>query len=132
MYYRNNRSKYNATKTVVDGIEFASKKEARRFQQLAALEKAGVISDLQMQVSYELIPAIKEPDTIGARGGVKKGKTIERPCIYIADFVYKDKDGKLVVEDVKGCRKSDMGAYRIFTIKRKLMLWRFNISVKEI
>lgn len=131
MYYRKS-NKYNATKTVVDGIEFSSRKESRRYKELKIMLEAGEISDLQMQVPYELIPAIKEPDTIGVRGGRKPGKTIERALTYICDFQYRDTDGNLVVEDVKGCRKSDMAAYRIFVIKRKMMLWKFGITVKEI
>lgn len=130
MYYRKNTNKYNATKIVVDGIEFASKKEAKRYRELSHLLAIGEISDLQMQVPYELIPAIKEPDTIGARGGRKPGRTIERSVVYLADFVYTDKDGKTVVEDVKGCRFG--GAYALFKIKKKLMLWRFGITVIEI
>lgn len=131
MYYRKS-NKYNATKTVVDGIEFSSRKESKRYKELKIMLEAGEISDLQMQVPYELIPAIKEPDTIGVRGGRKPGKTIERALTYICDFQYRDKDGNLVVEDVKGCRKSDMAAYRIFAIKRKFMLWKYGITVKEI
>ena len=128
MYRKTN--KYNATKIIVDGIEFASKKEAKHYKELSHLLAIGEISDLQMQVPYELIPAIKEPDTIGARGGRKPGRTIERSVIYIADFVYTDKNGKTVVEDVKGCRFG--GAYAIFKIKKKLMLWRYGITVIEV
>ena len=130
MMYRSSKSKYLNKKVEVDGHIFDSKKESRRYGQLKALEKAGLITDLQLQVPYELIPAQKEPDTIGSRGGKKPGKTIERAVIYRADFQYRDKDGKLVVEDVKGYRMA--GAYNLFVIKRKLMLWKYNIQVKEV
>jgi len=125
-------SKYLNKKIVVNGIEFDSKKEARRYQELLLLLNTGEITDLRLQVPYELIPAQKEPPTIGSKGGVHPGKTIERSLVYVADFVYKDKDGKEVVEDVKGYRKADAGAYRVYVIKRKLMLWRYNISIREI
>lgn len=125
-------SKYLNKKTEVNGIEFSSKKEARRYQELLVLLNAGEISDLRLQVPYELIPAQKEPPTIGSKGGVHPGKTIERSVVYVADFVYKDKNGQEIVEDVKGYCKADAGAYRIFAIKRKLMLWRFGITIREV
>ena len=50
----------------------------------------------------------------------------ERPVDYIADFVYRDKDGNEVVEDVKGVRT------RVYVIKRKLMLWRHGIRIREV
>ena len=119
--------KYNAKKVQYDGITFDSKKEYRRYLELSALEKAGIIKNLERQVKYTLIPAQREPDTIGSRGGVKKGKLIERECSYYADFVYIIKEtGETVVEDVKGMRTPE------YKIKRKLMLFIHNIKIKEI
>lgn len=115
MTYFGSRSKYHAKKTVVDGIEFDSRKEAKRWQELRMLEKAGAISDLKRQVKYELIPAQKDPAT---------GKVIERACTYIADFCYVE-DGETVTEDTKGFRTD---AYRI---KRKLMLQKYGIRIRE-
>lgn len=127
MYFRRQKgSKYNATKTIVDGIAFDSRKEARRFKELSHLAAIGEITDLQLQVPYELIPAYKEPDTVGIRGGKIRGKTIERAVIYKADFQYKDKDGRLIVEDVKGMKTPE------YVLKRKLMLWRWNIQIHEV
>lgn len=108
--------KYHAKKTEVDGILFDSTKEARRYVELKALERAGEISNLQRQVRYELIPSQKGED----------GKVIERACSYLADFVYVDADGKTVVEDTKGIRTS------AYIIKRKLMLQRYGIRIQEI
>lgn len=113
-------NKYGNVKTIVDGIEFDSKKEANRFQILRQMEKTGVISDLQMQVTFQLIPAQRKPS-----GG------IERQVYYIADFVY-TKDGKTVVEDVKGYRSPQSAGYAKFVIKRKLMLYLHGIEVKEV
>jgi hypothetical protein len=121
----NYRSKYGAKKVTVNGITFDSQKEYRRFRELVLLERAGRIQDLQRQVKFVLIPAQYEPDTIGKRGGVKRGKLIERECSYIADFVYTE-DGKQVVEDTKGFRTAD------YIIKRKLMLKEHGIRIKEI
>ncbi len=70
-----------------------------------------------------LIPTQREPNIIGTRGGVKKGKLLERECSYIADFVY-IKNGKIVVEDTKGVRTKE------YIIKRKLMLYVHNIRVR--
>lgn len=127
---KQSKSKYGAEKITVDGQSFASKKEARRFTQLRLLERAGEISDLKTQVKFVLIPAQREPDSVGARGGVKKGKLIERECAYIADFTYFDSKGELHVEDVKGYKGG--GAYELFKIKRKLMLYVHGIRIIEI
>ena len=123
-------NKYNAKKVSVDGIEFDSKKEARRYQELLLLQKAGEICMLERQKVYELLPAQREPDTVGKRGGVIKGKLLERAVEYVADFVYTDKNGKTVVEDVKGFREG--GAYAVFVLKRKLMLYRYGIKIIEV
>lgn len=121
------KSKYKAKKEKVDGIVFDSRKEARRYTELLLLEQAGDIKDLKRQVKYILIPAQKEPDTIGPRGGTIKGKSLEREVAYYADFVYYDnRTGELVVEDVKGVRTPE------YTIKRKLMLWVNGIRIKEV
>ena len=117
--------KYRNTKVTVDGVTYDSKKEYRRFCELSMLEKAGEITDLRRQVEFELIPAQREPDTIGSRGGIKKGKLIERKCSYIADFVYQE-NGKTVVEDTKGMRTKD------YIIKRKLMLYVHGIRIREV
>ena len=119
------RAKYRNKKTTVNGIVFDSKKEAKRYNELLAFEKAGIITDLRTQVKFVLIPAQRGPDSIGPKGGRKPGKLLERECAYVADFVYFI-DGKMVVEDVKGERTKD------YIIKRKLMLWVKNIIITEI
>lgn len=123
-------SKYKAEKVTVLGIEFDSKKEARRWFELRLLEQAGEISNLRRQVSFELIPAQREPDTVGKRGGIIRGKTLEKAVSYRADFVYQDKDGNAVIEDAKGYKGGS--AYAVFSIKRKLILWRYGIRIKEV
>ena len=110
-------SKYNAQKTTVDGITYDSRKEAQRAQELRLLLRAGEISELQEQVNFELIPAQRDA----------AGKVIERACIYRADFVYHDKTGRYVVEDVK----SPATRTPEYIIKRKLMLWVHGIRVVE-
>ena len=116
-------SKYHAQKTTAvlsDGTvhEFDSAKEAQVYSELLIRQKAGEISDLRIQVPYELLPKQLRSD----------GKT-ERSVKYIADFVYRE-NGKEKVIDVKGYKKS--AAYATFVIKRKLMLWVHHIEIEEL
>ncbi|MFZ2982000.1 MAG: DUF1064 domain-containing protein [Sphingobium sp.] len=108
------RSKYKNAITVVDGITFHSRAEARRWSALRLMERAGEIRDIEMQVEYLLIPSQKKP-----------GGGTERAIKYVCDFEYV-RDGKRVIEDVKGMRTPD------YIIKRKLMLHIFGIEVVEI
>ena len=102
-------NKYGARKLKApDGQVFDSVKEFHRWGCLRLLERAGRISDLRRQVSFELIPK-------------QKG---ERACSYVADFVYYE-NGQLVVEDCKGFKTE------VYRIKKKLMLWVHGISIKE-
>ena len=114
------RNKYGARPTG----GHASRKEHRRAQTLRLWERAGIISDLQEQVRYELIPS-----QYGECGPDLKGRVtrilLERPVHYVADFVY-TQDGKTVVEDTKGYRTPE------YIIKRKLMLARYGIRIKEV
>lgn len=127
---RMKRSKYGNQKTVVNGIEFDSRKEAQRYQELRLLERAGRISNLRLQVKYVLIPTQRaasfELYKSGPQKGMRKpGKVLENECAYIADFVY-TKGGETVVEDAKGVRTKE------YIIKRKLMLERYGIRIKEV
>ena len=124
-----NFSKYRAKKTEVDGIIFDSKKEAKRYEELKALEYDGKISDLQLQVKFVLIPTQREPDRIGARAGIIRGRVIEKECAYVADFTYNAADG-FHVEDVKGMREG--AAYSLFKVKKKMMLYFYGIRVEEV
>ena len=108
--------KYQNQKTEVDGITFASKHEAHRYVELRYMERAHLISDLQLQRRYTLIGTQKD----------KSGKVLERPVTYVADFVYKNQNGETVVEDAKGM-KTD-----VYKIKRKLMLSIYGIRIQEI
>ena len=124
-----NRPKYGNRKITRDGITFDSAKEYMRFRELSILERSGAITGLERQVKYVLIPAQYAPDTMTARGKIKRGKLLERECSYVADFRY-IQDGETIVEDVKGYKKGQ--AYALFALKRKLMLYIHGISVKEV
>ena len=125
-------TKYKNKKVEFEDMVFDSKKELSHYKELKELEQQGLISDLQLQKVYELIPAQYETfERYGKRGQrLKDGKRLlERPLTYIADFVY-TQDGKLVAEDVKGYRKGS--AYNMFVVKRKLMLYVHGIRIKEV
>lgn len=99
---------------------YDSIKERGRATYLKMQLRSGYISELREQVRYELIPAQYRTGSDGRR------VLVERACAYVADFVYRDSSGGLVVEDVKGFRTE---AYRI---KRKLMLHVHGIVIKEV
>ena len=104
------QNKYRNEKITADGITFDSKKEYYRYCELKLMERAGQIADIRRQVKFELIPK----------------QDGERPVNYIADFVYKDGSGETVVEDTKGIRTPE------YIIKRKLMMYRYGIKIKEV
>ena len=113
-------NKYGNRKTVVDGEVFDSRHEAERWIELRYMERAGLIYDLQRQVAFVLIPKQKDEIT---------GKVLEREAKYVADFTYRDKQtNKLVVEDAK----SKPTKTKDYILKRKLLLYRHGIIIKEV
>jgi hypothetical protein len=111
------RPKYgNKKTTLVGGETFDSKAEARRWTELLLLVRTGKLSGLKRQVAYELVPAVPRDGEFPALRALR----------YVADFVYEDENGDLVVEDVKGFRT------REFKLKSRLMLWRHGIRIREI
>lgn len=100
---------------------FDSKKELKRWQELRILQRTGHIQNLRRQVPFELLPYQKVTNP------VTHITTTERAVKYIADFVYDDRaSGQVVVEDAKGIRTDT------YKIKRKLMLERYGIAIKEV
>jgi hypothetical protein len=94
-------NKYRNKKVIIDGIKFDSIKEGTRYGQLKMMEKAGMITDLKLQVVFQL-----------------------SVCKYKADFTYYQND-HLVIEDAKGVKTP---AYRL---KKKMMLAELGIEIKE-
>lgn len=124
------KSKYGNKKVrLPDGTVYDSQKEFERHMDLLLMERAGLITNLQRQVKFILIPAqYVSYERHGKRGlRLKDGmKCVERECAYYADFVYHDAEtGKRVVEDVKGDRTEG------YIIKRKLMLRIHGIRILE-
>ena len=104
------RNKYGSRATVVDGVRFDSRKEAKRWQLLKAMEESGEITRLRRQVRFDL-----------AVNGIAV-------CAYVADAVY-ERGGATVVEDVKSAPTRRNRAYRI---KRKLMRAVWGIEIQEV
>lgn len=118
--------KYHNKRVEYEGIVFDSLKEKRRYCQLQLLEKQGMISNLRLQVSFELIPAIYEDEIVQLKTKTKvKKKLIQRATTYVADFVYETM-GKTIVEDTKGFRTKE------YELKKKMMRAFLGIEIKEI
>lgn len=104
-------------------LRFDSQKEARRYDELAALERAGAIRELRMQADFTLQEAYTDSE----------GRRV-RAIRYRADFTYWEYDNeksawvRYVVEDVK----SRATRTKEYIMKRKLMKERFNIDIQEV
>jgi hypothetical protein len=98
--------KFGNKEELVGEIKFDSKKEAARYRQLLMMEHAGMIKDLQLQVSFSLMV-----------NGTLIGK-------YTSDFTYYE-NGMYVVEDTKGYRSRD------YPLRKKLMKAIYDIEIKE-
>lgn len=107
------KPKYGNKKVEIDGFKFDSKAEAARYQELLLMQKAGLISNLELQVPFILAP-----------GCVLDGRK-KPPLKYIADFVY-DENGRSVVCDVKG------KVTPIYRLKKHLMKTVLGLEINEI
>ena len=97
--------KFKSKKVKVGELVFDSKKEYKRYLALQELEKNKVISDMQRQVKFVLLPK----------------QDGERFVTYIADFVYLQNDC-LIIEDVKSKITKKQPEY---IIKRKLFKFMY-------
>lgn len=111
-------SKYRNVKTKINGYTFDSKKEAKRYQELLLLIKAGEITNLTVHPKFVL-----------QEGFIYRGRKIQ-PITYTADFTYhiNDPDADYpnafitVVEDVKGGAATQT---QLFKVKVKMLKKRF-------
>lgn len=121
------KQKYGNRKTIIDGIEFDSTKEGKRYLVLKRAQADGLISELTLQPRWEVLPAKKETYVKHLK---TKDKICERtlmlPIHYTADFSYV-KDGELIVEDVKSTPKL---LSRDVPLRLKLMKYFHNIDVR--
>ena len=107
-------NKYRAKKVSLEGYTFASKAEAKRYSELRLLERAKEISELQLQIPFELM-AYSEDNGVAPTVGH-----------YVSDFVYRDTNNKLVVEDVKGFRTP------LYKWKKKHFEAQYGIKITEV
>ena len=110
-------SKYRNVKTECDGFKFDSTKERDRYLYLKDLINRGLISNLQRQVRFDLIPT----------------NNLHRGVYYVADFTYL-KDDELIIEDVKPFDKKRQ-RYLLksdYIIKKKLMYHLYKLKIREI
>lgn len=119
-------SKYKAVRTEVDGLVFASKKEARRFSELKLLERAGEIWELELQPKFPLLVPSTSGRLMRAAKAIAQGGTF-RIGEYRGDFAYFDKraDGR-VVEDVKGFKTA------LYRWKKKHVEAQYGITIREV
>jgi hypothetical protein len=108
--------KYSAVRTVIDGIAFDSKAEARYYNELKLLKKAGQIRDFTLQPRYKLVEPYKHPKTGRKVQGVD----------YVADFLVTLPDGTQEVVDVKGVKTA------VYLIKKKLFESKYKMAIKEV
>ncbi len=106
-----------------NGISFDSKREARRYKELLALEDDGKITELKLQVPFVLVPKQELKEPIASKGKTRKSELAVK---YVADFTYLNNKGELIVEDTKGVKTAE------YIIKRKLMLYVHGIQIREI
>ena len=114
-------------------LRFDSQKEARRYDELAALERAGRIRDLRMQVDFTLQEAYTDSE----------GNRVQA-IRYRADFTYRRErhyaPGTIRAEDMKGELwpmivedvKSRATKTKTYAMKRKMMKERYNIDIQEV
>ena len=109
-------TKYHNAPAERAGIRFDSQKEARRYDELMTMLRAGIISDLRLQPQFTLQESYV----------TETGERI-RAIRYTADFSYRF-GGKLVVEDVK----SKPTRTKEYLRNRKFMRSKFGIDIQEI
>lgn len=112
--------KYRNKPKVLNGVKFDSQKEAKRYQELKLLERAGKIKDLEIQPKFSLVKGVKFSNDKRAKPDLR----------YFADFAYTDmRTGERVVEDVKSVATKESTVYKM---KRHMMLAIHGIEVREI
>ena len=116
---------YHTKKVEFEGIIFDSDPEVDRYRILREAQKRGLISSLELKKVFTLIPRQTEPVEVKMKTKTKVVEQFrEHPVTYEADFVY-FKDGKEVVEDVKGYATED------YILKRKMMRY-FGHPIREV
>lgn len=123
------KNKYNNKKIVNEFGTWDSKKEYQRYLVLKDAEANGVISNLELQPKFELIPAIREEYVKHLKTKDKvETRTVQLAITYTADFAYY-KGTDFIVEDVKASKLCLSDKY---VLKKKMMLALKGIQIKEV
>lgn len=105
---------------------FDSTDEWRRWVVLKDAEQKGLISDLQRQVNYVLLPKQEKNIVVHLKTKDKiETRMVAQKITYTADFVY-TKNGSLVVEDFKGYPNDR------WPLKKAMMYFFHGIEVREV
>lgn len=127
---KHTRAKWGNHKCEYKGISFDSSKERDRFIVLSNRLDCGVISNLQTQVPFTIIPRLEHTELVVLKTKTKSKSVCDfKETKYIADFTYYDSDGNFIVEDVKGSKATITPEFKL---KQKLMLHVHNIKVRII
>ena len=109
------RSKYGAQPQMVDGVRFASKREAKRYCELKLLQAIGEVKELDLQPRFPLYVCRRQ------------NAELTKVCDYVADFRYREgPTGVLVIEDAKGVRTP------VYRLKRKMFEAQYGIQIREV
>jgi hypothetical protein len=98
------KHKFRAIPTELNGIKFASRKEAKRYRELRLLEKSGELLFFLRQVPFHL------------PGNVK----------YVCDFLCFWKDSDITIEDVKGIKMP------MYVLKKKQVEAIYPVKITEV
>ena len=129
MNFRAKKNKYNNKKIVNEFGTWDSKKEFQRWLVLKEAEAQGLITDLQRQVKFELIPAVREDYVVHLKTKDKiKTRTLQLAICYTCDFAYY-KNGEYIVSDVKASPKMLPKEY---VLKKKILFALKGILIKEV
>ena len=110
--------KYFSSKVKMYGMTFDSKTEASHYMKLKTRQDNGEITNLQLQVEFEIIPKLVVDELKVLKTKTKLvHKVLERAAHYTADFVYEE-NGKIIIEEVKS--RGTMLA-RDYPLRRKLI-----------
>ena len=115
------RQKYGAKPKFIDGIRFASTKEAQRYSELKLLVLANEITHLELQPRFDLWAAAPIKD--GMRNIIFVG-------VYKADFKYRDQrnSGVTVIEDVK----SSVTSTEAYRLRKRIAEACHGITIREV
>ena len=108
---RKTGNKYGAQKTMVCGRTFDSRREADYYLELLELKRRGIVTDIKLQPSYELLEGFT--DNMGKK---------HRPITYTPDFLVRYADGRLEAIEVKGVKTRD------YILRKKLFLYKMRES----